>query len=572
VVSCTAGNLTELNTCIANANAGANQDITITIANNFATTGNITALNLPSTSTMIIDGNLKTLTLGSYRGFDITLGNGRSITINNLRTSGGVSTGNGGAILVQDGSLIANNLSIQGATAADYGGGIYLEDTAGYHVISRSVIFNNTATSQVGGGIYSAGRVDLVNSTVYNNTAAGVGGVVVSGSNLAGVSTIQFSTITGNSATYFSSNVFAFTPSTQLRLIGSVLSNPGGAIAKNCYGDSMSNSYTVVGNTAGNDTSCGAAATGQIRLATDSAIALGTFDNTKLVPASSSILVNGAPDALGTGITDDQTFVTRAGAFTIGSVQLAPAVSVAPSSGSFGTVTTGTTSSATTFTVTNSGLDTLTFGAGAATITGTNASDFAVTTDTCSGSSVAIGATCSVAVAFTPGAAGARSASLVLTNNAADSPQTISLGGTGGTSGGTGGGDAVQPAPTSSTTSTTTPARTSSAAPVSRTITVTLEFHGGTARLTAASRARVRALATAVPPSARGTRIRIVSVGLSAAPDPGQEAMSLLRSSVVAKALVAANLSGRVNQVMNRPWGVYRSRAGRVVVVVDFRS
>jgi len=572
-VVCNPRDLAELNLCITNANSGANQTITITIANDFVTGGNITALNLPSTSTMTIDGNLKTLTLGSNRGFDITLGNGRSITINNLRTSGGVSTSDGGAILIRNGSLVANNLSIQGATAADYGGGIALNDSDAVHTISGSVIAGNTATFQSGGGIYALGRVNLINSTVYNNTAVSGGGVNLSAGSSAGVSAIQFSTITGNSGSNLSSNVDSFSSGTQLRLVGSVLSDPRGAAARNCRSAVQSASYSVVGNVGGTDTSCGAAATGQIRLATTSAIALGTFDNTKLVPASSSILVNGAPDALGTGVTVDQTLVTRSGAFTIGSVQVtAPAVSIAPTSGSFGTVTTGSTSSATTFAVTNSGSGTLTFGAGASTVTGTNAGDFAVATDTCSGSSVPVGATCAVGVTFSPSAVGARSASLVLTNNAGDSPQTISLGGTGGTSGGTGGGGAVQPVPTSTSTTTTTPAPTSTAAPVQRTVTVTLQFLGGTARLTNASRARVKALAASVPSNATGTRIRIVSVGLSATPNLEQEAISRLRSSVVANALVAANLSGRVNQVLSRPWGIYRSRVGRVVVVINFRS
>jgi hypothetical protein len=579
VVSCTAGNLTQLNTCITNANSGANQTITITIANDFVTGGNITALNLPSTSTMTIDGNGKTLTLGTNSGFDIRLGyvspgvsaTGKSITINNLRTSGGQSAGDGGAILIRNGALNANNLSIQGATAANYGGGIAIYDSDEVHTISRSVVSGNTATSQSGGGIFALGRVNLINSTVHNNTAVSGGGVNLSAGSSAGVSAIQFSTITGNSGSNLSSNVYSFSSGTQLRLVGSVLSDPRGAAARNCDSAVQSASYSVVGNVGGTDTSCGAAATGQIRLATDSAIGLGAFDNTKLVPATSSILVDGAPDALGTGITDDQTFVTRSGAFTVGSVQVsAPAVSIAPTSGSFGTVTTGSTSSATTFAVTNSGSGTLTFGAGASTVTGTNAGDFAVATDTCSGSSVPVGATCAVGVTFSPGAVGARSASLVLTNNAGDSPQTISLGGTGGTSGGTGGGGAVQPAPTSTTT--TTPAPTSTAAPVQRTVTVTLQFLGGTARLTNASRARVKALAASVPANATGTRIRIVSVSLSATPNPEQEAISRLRSSVVANALVAANLSGRVNQVLSRPWGIYRSRVGRVVVVINFRS
>ena len=62
-------------------------------------------------------------------------------------------------------------------------------------------------------------------------------------------------------------------------------------------------------------------------------------------------------------------------------------------------------------------------------VTGNNAGDFAQT-NTC-GSSVAVGANCTISVTFTPSASGTRTASLSITDNASDSPQTVSLTGTG---------------------------------------------------------------------------------------------------------------------------------------------
>jgi hypothetical protein len=62
-------------------------------------------------------------------------------------------------------------------------------------------------------------------------------------------------------------------------------------------------------------------------------------------------------------------------------------------------------------------------------VTGTNASDFAQT-NTC-GNSVVAGANCTIRVTFTPAASGARTAALSITDNAAGSPQTLSLSGTG---------------------------------------------------------------------------------------------------------------------------------------------
>ena len=62
-------------------------------------------------------------------------------------------------------------------------------------------------------------------------------------------------------------------------------------------------------------------------------------------------------------------------------------------------------------------------------MTGTNASDFAET-NIC-GSSVAAGANCTIAVMFTPSASGARTAALIISDNASGNSQTVSLSGTG---------------------------------------------------------------------------------------------------------------------------------------------
>jgi hypothetical protein len=62
--------------------------------------------------------------------------------------------------------------------------------------------------------------------------------------------------------------------------------------------------------------------------------------------------------------------------------------------------------------------------------TGLDPQDFGIQSNTC-GTSVAAGATCTVAVTFTPTAAGERTASLAFTDNAPASPQTVPLEGEG---------------------------------------------------------------------------------------------------------------------------------------------
>ncbi len=109
-----------------------------------------------------------------------------------------------------------------------------------------------------------------------------------------------------------------------------------------------------------------------------------------------------------------------------------PAATVAPSSLAFSSQGVGTTSSAQNVTVTSSGGANLTFGSSAVTLSGTNAADFAISSDGCSGQSIAPGGTCTVGVTFTPSLAATESATLDLADNSsAGSPQTVSLSGQG---------------------------------------------------------------------------------------------------------------------------------------------
>ena len=93
---------------------------------------------------------------------------------------------------------------------------------------------------------------------------------------------------------------------------------------------------------------------------------------------------------------------------------------------SFGNQLVGIASTAESMTLTNSGNITLTMSIGMA---GTNSTDF-VQTNTC-GTSVSAGLSCTIAVTFTPTATGTRNATLTITDNASDSPQAITVSGTG---------------------------------------------------------------------------------------------------------------------------------------------
>jgi len=105
----------------------------------------------------------------------------------------------------------------------------------------------------------------------------------------------------------------------------------------------------------------------------------------------------------------------------------APTVSLSATNLAFGQENMGSTSAAQTVTLSNTGNAALSISSMA--LGGANSADFAQTSNC--GASVAAGASCTISVTFTPSAAGARSASLAITDNATGSPQTVSLSGTG---------------------------------------------------------------------------------------------------------------------------------------------
>ncbi len=105
-----------------------------------------------------------------------------------------------------------------------------------------------------------------------------------------------------------------------------------------------------------------------------------------------------------------------------------PAAQFSATSLNFGTVKTTNGTSTKSVTITSTGTTALSISK--VSVSGANPADF-IETDTCSGKTFNPKATCSINVTFKPTAKGSRSANLVITNNARNSPQSISLTGAG---------------------------------------------------------------------------------------------------------------------------------------------
>jgi hypothetical protein len=131
---------------------------------------------------------------------------------------------------------------------------------------------------------------------------------------------------------------------------------------------------------------------------------------------NSTVTVTGTSGAL-TQTTTIQLTITQGSG---------PIVTLSPPSLSFASVVVGTTSAGKSVTLTNSGNGTLNI-SGIAT-----SGDFALGTSTkpC-GSTLAAGKNCKIEVTFTPTQVGARTGTLTITDNAAGSPQSVPLSGTG---------------------------------------------------------------------------------------------------------------------------------------------
>jgi hypothetical protein len=106
----------------------------------------------------------------------------------------------------------------------------------------------------------------------------------------------------------------------------------------------------------------------------------------------------------------------------------APAVTLTPTSLTFAATPVGSTTAAQLVTIKNSGTATLNLTS--ETIAGTNATSFIKSATTCA-ATLAASASCTVSVEFKPAAAGTLTASLSITDNAAGSPQAVTLTGSG---------------------------------------------------------------------------------------------------------------------------------------------
>jgi hypothetical protein len=235
--------LGSLRQAVLDANAATSDDV-IEFSALFNTPQTITLsgtdLIINNNGTLTINGTgADKLTVSGNNASRVFTNNTGAITaINRLRVTGGtgtstVSTGRGGGVYNNGGTLTLNFLVITGNTTAN-GGGVNNSGTATL-TINNTAIFGNTATG-AGGGLqnFSGNTTNIYNSSIYGNTcnSTGTGG---GGMQANGTINIVNSTFSGNNAVggsggaiYYNGTVLNITNST----FSENISTNGGALHK----------------------------------------------------------------------------------------------------------------------------------------------------------------------------------------------------------------------------------------------------------------------------------------------------------------------------------------------------
>ena len=214
--------------------------------------------------------------------------------------------------------------------------------------------------------------------------------------------------------------------------------------------------------------------------ATSFALGQQTCGTTLAAKATCTFGVTLRPKAAGTltasvSVADSATGSPQAVALTGTGYTLGTAV-LSTTALTFPATTVGTTAAAQTVTVSNTGQAALTIKTIA--LTGANPTLYAIANQTC-GTSLAGGAACSFAVTFTPTAVGSFPASVTLTDGAANSPQGVTLTGTGSTATTTNYALTLNLLPAGGGTVTTSPASSTGQYPAGTVVTVTATANTG---------------------------------------------------------------------------------------------
>ena len=177
-----------------------------------------------------------------------------SFTMNGGLISGNSAGEKGGAIYNDRGTLTINNGMITNNSSGLTGGGAIATGADSHNSVSNTVIYQNSAPGQSGGGIYNTGTLTLTNVTLSGNQANSGGGLHNQGSaSLSNVTVYENTAVANGGGLHGSSGT--------LTVVNSIIASNSAPTGPDCAGTLVSQGYnliqdsancTVSGSTTGN--------------------------------------------------------------------------------------------------------------------------------------------------------------------------------------------------------------------------------------------------------------------------------------------------------------------------------
>ena len=117
--------------------------------------------------------------IAAWNGSGVTLTHGSRVEHHHAPNVGAYG-GAGAGVLVHDSTVTLDNSQVLSNTADVSGGGIYMVEASTLNVLNGSVIANNYAVNEVGGGIAAVGtpEINISRTTMRDNSAATAGGAI----------------------------------------------------------------------------------------------------------------------------------------------------------------------------------------------------------------------------------------------------------------------------------------------------------------------------------------------------------------------------------------------------------
>jgi hypothetical protein len=190
-----------------------------------------------------LNGSGKTLTLTSTTGFIFVVGQGVTLTLENI-TLKGTGANNTELARVQTGGtlILGTGALITGNTQNNNGGGVYVN--GGTLIMNGGIIADNAVTGYSGGGVYVDGGTLIMNSGIISHNEAYYDG---GGVNLAsGTFTMYGGTISGNEAV-MGGGVNAESPFTMHG--GTISANEAVVIGGEVMVNTLNGEFTMKGGT-----------------------------------------------------------------------------------------------------------------------------------------------------------------------------------------------------------------------------------------------------------------------------------------------------------------------------------